>query len=43
MTVNRWARGAEMPEIAGRMIGELFGHTAGHESRPARVGETADG
>ena len=26
MTVNRWAAGAEMPEIAARMITELFGH-----------------
>jgi hypothetical protein len=25
-TVNRWARGKEMPEIAGLMIAELFGH-----------------
>lgn len=30
-TVNRWARGDEIPEIAARMIGELFGHTEGHE------------
>ena len=27
MTVNRWARGGEMPEIAARMILDLFGHT----------------
>jgi hypothetical protein len=27
MTVNRWARGAEIPEVAERMILELFGHT----------------
>lgn len=25
-TVNRWARGSEMPDIAARMIAELFGH-----------------
>ena len=27
MTVNRWARGGEMPGIAARMILELFRHT----------------
>jgi thioesterase domain-containing protein len=27
VTVNRWANGADMPEIAARMILELFGHT----------------
>jgi hypothetical protein len=27
VTVSRWARGGEMPEIAARMILELFGHT----------------
>ena len=25
MTVNRWAKGAEMPEIAARMIAALYG------------------
>lgn len=26
VTVNRWAKGAEMPAIASRMVLELFGH-----------------
>lgn len=26
MTVNRWARGSEMPPIAAHMISDLFGH-----------------
>jgi len=25
-TVNRWARGKETPEIAARMVAQLFGH-----------------
>ena len=35
MTVNRWARGGEMPEIAAHMIGELFGHEDMKASAPA--------
>lgn len=34
MTVNRWARGDEMPEIAARMIGGLFGHLDTKEAPP---------
>jgi hypothetical protein len=34
MTVNRWARGAEMPEIAARMIAELFSHADTKEAAP---------
>ena len=33
-TVNRWARGAEMPEIARRMILALFGHEQHETPRP---------
>ena len=33
-TVNRWARGAEMPEIARRMILALFGHEQQEAPRP---------
>jgi len=33
-TVNRWARGDEMPEIAARMIAELFGHQHNKEAPP---------
>jgi len=29
MTVNRWAKGGEMPAIAARMILALFGHDLG--------------
>jgi hypothetical protein len=32
MTVNRWAKGAEMPEVAARMIAELFSHTDNKEA-----------
>jgi hypothetical protein len=39
-TVNRWARGKEMPEIAGRMIAELFGHQT-QETAPAWWAEAA--
>jgi hypothetical protein len=34
MTVNRWARGDEMPEIAARMIASLFSHEAGTQKEP---------
>jgi hypothetical protein len=34
MTVNRWARGSEMPEIAARMILDLFGHTPETRKQP---------
>jgi hypothetical protein len=34
VTVNRWARGAEMPEIARRMILALFGHEQTETPRP---------
>jgi hypothetical protein len=34
MTVNRWARGSEMPEIAARMIAQLFGHRSDTTKEP---------
>jgi len=34
MTVNRWARGAEMPGIARRMILALFGHAPDKTKEP---------
>jgi hypothetical protein len=34
MTVNRWARGGEMPEIAARMIAQLFGHRSDTTKEP---------
>jgi hypothetical protein len=34
MTVNRWARGGEMPGIAARMILELFGHSPDTTKQP---------
>jgi len=34
VTVNRWAAGAEMPEIAARMILELFGHSPDKTKEP---------
>jgi hypothetical protein len=34
MTVNRWARGGEMPGIAARMILELFGHRSDTTKEP---------
>ena len=45
MTVNRWARGNEMPSIAERMILELFGHTEkspGQSSDWSRLMERID-
>lgn len=41
-TVNRWARGAEMPTIAARMIGELFGHHEHEEAAPHWAERLAD-
>lgn len=40
MTVNRWARGNEMPVIAERMILALFGHETQNEPPPAGRLET---
>ena len=37
MTVNRWARGGEMPRIAERMILALFGHEPDAPDRPRLV------
>lgn len=34
MTVNRWARGGEMPRVAEGMILRLFGHDPEHEETP---------
>jgi DNA-binding XRE family transcriptional regulator len=33
-TVNRWARGKEMPDIAARMIAELFQHPTTETAPP---------
>jgi hypothetical protein len=43
MTVNRWAAGSEMPEVAARMIAELFGHDPDtQKSAPAWAEALAD-
>lgn len=33
-TVNRWARGDEMPSIAARMVASLFGHAEPFVTEP---------